>query len=498
MPRLRLALLASIIFLPVLAMPVRAAEPSIRCSPYPACTEIRHVVIMVKENRSFDSMFGTFPGADGATTYPGLDGKRHPLTHQPDTLSTDVAHDVASLWLAYDGGKLDRFPQIGGAIQHGQDVADSQFYQSDIPNYWAYAKAFTLDDHFFSNIMGNSFPNHLFTIAGHDGNIDGSPRGTLPSWGCDSPPGSYAQRETPNGRITYVFPCFNFSTLGDELDRHHISWSYYAPPAGQPGYFWNSYDAIRHIRFGIDWKTRMRNSSQFAADAAGGKLPAVSWLVQGFPVSDHPGFSICAGEDWTVSQINAIMGNLQEWRHTAIILTWDDFGGFYDHVVPPKGPNPLIEYGLRVPAIIISPYARPHYVDHTFLSFSSMLRFVERLHRLPPTGSLDAKANDLFSSFNFHQRPLAPLTLNQRSCPTVPQAHYRPMKLYAITGTGVGVVGTIWAILTVIPIAVSRPRYVGWIRRRTPWLQLAVGGLFLAAFAGFAIFVATTYNLPHS
>ena len=443
-------------------------------------------------------MFGQFPGANGATTYRGVDGKQHPLTHQPITLHEDVAHDVASLWLAYDGGKLDRFIDEGGSIQDGQDVADSQFYQSDIPDYWAYAKAFTLDDDFFSNVMGNSFPNHLFTIAGHDNNIDGSPRGTLNAWGCDSPPGTYAQRETPNGRITYPFPCFNFSTLGDELDKHHIPWTYYAPPQGQPGYFWNSYDAIRHIRYGIDWKTRMRNSSQFASDAAAGHLPEVSWLVQPFDVSDHPGFSICQGENWTVSQLNAIMSNQQEWEHTAIILTWDDYGGFYDHVVPPKGPNPLTEYGLRVPAIIISPYARAHYVDHTFLSFSSMLAFVEKLHRLPATGPLDRRANDLFSSFDFEQKPLAPLVLRQQTCPALPQPHYRPMKMYAITGAGVGTLGTIWAILTAIPIAAARPGTITWLRRRTPRLQLILGVVFLAAFAAFAIFVATTYNLPHS
>src|SRR5438270_3532219 len=152
---------------------VREAENQ-ACSPGTACNPIQHIIIMDKENRSFDSMFGTFPGANGATTHVGADGLTHTLTHQPDQLPRDLSHSRTAAHLAYDGGKMDKFSQISGAIQNGVDMSDSQFYQSDIPNYWSYARHFTLDDSFFSTIMGPSFPNHLFSIAAEDANVDGN------------------------------------------------------------------------------------------------------------------------------------------------------------------------------------------------------------------------------------------------------------------------------------------------------------------------------------
>lgn len=397
------------------AASLRQAEDQ-TCPPGTSCNPIRHIIIMDKENRTFDSMFGTFPGANGATTFTGPDGQVHPLTHQPDHLLRDIDHSPLAAHLAFDGGKMDRFSQIEGAIQTGIDLADSQLDQPDIPNYWSYAQTFTLDDAFFSSILGPSFPNHLFSIAGEDANVDTNP-GVL-RWGCDAPPATSVEQRAPDGTITRTFPCFDFQTLGDVLDARHISWKYYAPGLDQSGYIWSSFDAIRHIRFGPDWQSHVVSYSQFATDAASGTLPAVSWLVEPGGVSDHPPASICAGENWTVQQINAIMSNPAEWAHTAIILTWDDFGGFYDHVRPPPGPNPQIQYGFRVPAIIISPYARPGYVDHTVYTFSSMLKFIEDTFGLPSLTSLDGQANDLLNSFDFSQQPLPPLTLQQRTCPS--------------------------------------------------------------------------------
>ena len=399
------------------AAAVREAENQ-ACPLGSACNPIQHIVIMDKENRSFDSMFGTFPGANGVTTFTGADGQVHPLTHQLDALIRDIDHSPAGAHLAYDGGKMDKFSKIGGAMQNGVDMADSQFYQSDIPNYWSYARTFTLDDAFFSTIMGPSFPNHLFSIAGEDANVDSNP--PAGRWGCDSPPGATVEQRAPDGTITHVYPCFDFQTLGDLLDTKHISWKYYAPDQNQDGYIWSSFDAIKHIRFGPDWQNHVVNYASFIDDATTGDLPTVSWLVEPGAVSDHPPASICRGENWTVQQINTIMSNPTEWSHTAIILTWDDFGGFYDHVPPPPGPNPQTEYGFRVPTIVISPYARPGYVDHTIYGYSSMLKFIEDTLGLPSLTSLDGQSNDMINSFNFSQQPLPPLTLQQRTCPNAP------------------------------------------------------------------------------
>src|SRR5438067_2170744 len=145
------------------------------CTPGIACTPIQHVVILVKENRSFDSMFGTFPGANGATTFTAPDGAIYPLNAQPDSLLSDVDHGFSGTRHAYDAGKMDRFSQLNYAIQNGVDMADSQLNQSQIPNYWQYARTYAMADNFFSTISGPSFPNHLYTIAGEAANVVDNP-----------------------------------------------------------------------------------------------------------------------------------------------------------------------------------------------------------------------------------------------------------------------------------------------------------------------------------
>ena len=384
---------------------------------------IQHIIFMIKENRSFDSMFGTFPGANGATTYPDPQGVIHPLNHQPNQIFSDINHAHDGYLTAYDKGKMDGFSRLHGAIQNGVDEADSQFYQSDIPNYWSYASTFAIADDFFSTISGSSFPNHLYTIAGEDANAIAIPKSNHynPSheWGCDEPAGTTVEQLFPDGSIQNVFPCFDFPTLADLLDAQNISWKFYTNLNGTP---LDTYDAIKHIRYGPDWTAHRSNWTNFASDAASGNLPTVSWLLMPFQYSDHAPHSVCIGENETVQMINAVMSNATLWSSSAIFLTWDDFGGFYDHVIPPSGPNPQIQFGFRVPAIIISPYAMPGYVDHTMYSFPSLLKFTEDTLGLPylssiDPNSIDGQANDMFNAFNFNQTPLPPLTLNLRTCP---------------------------------------------------------------------------------
>lgn len=388
---------------------------------------IQHIVIMVKENRTFDNYFGTFPGADGATTYTDPQGKVHQLTHDPDMLNTDILHTHYAYLKAFDKGKLDKFSELKGAIQDinggPTDVADGQMYQSDIPNYWQYAQTFALPDHFFYTINSDSFPNHLFSIAATDDDVFGLPRITKNRykwrWGCDAPSGTYVQQEHPDGSFSKTFPCFSFETMGDLLTSQGISWKYYAPGQDQNGYEWSAYNAIQDIRNTQQWQQHVVDYTQFVKDAASGSLPTVSWLVQPASVSDHPPASVCVGENWTVQQINAIMNNQALWGSTAIFLTWDDWGAFYDHVVPPVGPNKYLEYGLRAPLIVISPYVKPHFIDSTMYSFPSMLKFTETVLNLPSLGGLDQQANDLVNVFNFNQQPLPPLILQQRTCPSL-------------------------------------------------------------------------------
>lgn len=406
---------------PLAGMGEAAVSPTVTptqgtaCPARSACGPIQHVVFIVKENRSFDNLFGDFPGATGATTFVDARGRRRPLVNQPDRLFGDIDHNIGDVQLAVDGGRMDHFSRIPGAIQHGVDFADSQVKASDIPAYWAYAKTFTLADHFFSSVAGPSFPNHLFTVAGQSGHIISNPSTSI--WGCDARRDTYVGRLLPSSTVQRVYPCFDFRTLPDQLDAYHVSWRYYAPTVRQPGYGWNTLDAIRHIRFGPEWKTHVLGLPKFQADARKGTLPAVSWLVPLQNFSDHPPHSLCWGENWSVENINAVMQNQSLWEHTAIIITWDDFGGFYDHVRLPRGPDPRFEYGPRVPAIIISPYARSGVVDHTFYSFPSMIRFAERMYHLPALPALGRKIEDMTAAFDFHQKPMPPLVLNRRSCP---------------------------------------------------------------------------------
>jgi hypothetical protein len=311
---------------------------------------------------------------------------------------------------------MNQFNLLPGAVQNGKDVALSQYQQQDIPNYWAYAQNFTLDDHFFATIMGPSFPNHLITIAASSANTVDNPVGqTFHAWGCDGGPYSVVSAMNPATGTSYsVKPCFTMPTMADTFEKHHISWKYYAPGQYQSGYIWSSFDAIKSVRNSSLWQSNVRPTAQFVQDVQAGKLPQVSWLVTSEQQSDHPPYSICVGQSWTVKQINAIMQS-GYWKNTLIVLTWDDFGGFYDHVVPPVQDH--ISLGPRVPTILLSPYARPHTIDHHTLTYTSILKFIEQDFSLPPLNVRDRTAPSLLSSLNFTQTPLPPLVLHPKACP---------------------------------------------------------------------------------
>ena len=370
--------------------------------PVPGMDAIQHIVFIVKENHSFDNMFGTFPGADGTTSGVTSTGQIVPLAHAPDSLPHDLCHEWNCAITAIDGGKMDKFDVAEGMLSY------SQYLESDIPNYFAYAHQFALADHMFSSLHGPSFPNHLYTIAAQSGGVINNP--SAGPWGCDAPSGTTVQVLLSNGQITPQYPCFDFATLGDSLQAANISWKSYAPP----GNVWNAYDAVKHIRMTPAWSQHIVSDTQFISDAASGQLPTVSWLVTTLNQSDHPPESFCQGENWTVQQINAVMQG-PDWNSTAIFLTWDDYGGFYDHVAPPD----LDAFGLgpRVPLIIISPYAKPGYISHTQYEFSSFLKFVETRFGLQPLTARDTAANDMTDSFDFSQPPQMPLVLQTHTCP---------------------------------------------------------------------------------
>jgi phospholipase C len=374
---------------------------------------VSHIVIIVKENRTFDNLFGTYPGADGVTTAVLSTGQIMPLIHGPDSLARDLDHSWSGAVAAMDHGKMDRFDLARDCNVNGDFLCLTQYRQQDIPNYFAYANHFVLADRMFASSKAPSFPNHLYTVAADAGGAVGNPRMKGTNWGCDYLPGTQFAAVDAHGVLTYQAPCLDFQTLADSLETAGISWKYYAPPLGAGGYIWSTLDAIDHIRNGPLWGQRVVADTQFVTDALSGQLPSVSWLTTNAGQSEHPPSSMCEGENWTVDQLNAVMQG-PDWSSTVVFVVWDDFGGFYDHVPPPS----IDEYGLgmRVPLLIISPYSIAGHVSHTTYEFSSMLKFVEKRFGLSALSLRDASASDMRDSFTFTQSPLPPLVLAKRSC----------------------------------------------------------------------------------
>jgi phospholipase C len=399
-------------------------------------SQIQHVIFIIKENRSFDSFFGTFPGANGVTSAIISTGQTIPLGHLPDQMPHDITgHGWFDAITGIDGGKMDRFDLLAGANTSGDYLGLQQLHQSDIPNYWQYAQNFVLADNMFSSLQGSSFPNHLYAISAQSGGVFSNPKaiaGKGQIWGCDAKANAQVPVLDLNGIVTQPFPCFDFQTLADLLDGAGLSWKFYAPPAGTLGYVFSTYDAINHIRNTSLWTEHVVPDTQFATDAAAGNLPNVAWVVTTGHASfgnigasadnnEHPPGSVCSGENWSVNQLNALMQG-PDWSSSAVFLTYDDFGGFYDHVTPPT----LDIYGLgpRVPLLIISPYARQGYISHTQYELSSVVKFVEEVFGLPSLGQRDMLANDTTDSFDFTQSPRSPLILTPRLCPLISVQDY--------------------------------------------------------------------------
>ncbi len=397
--------------------------------PPPTTTPIKHVVIIMKENRSFDEYFGRFPGANGAMSGTMSNGQTVALGQTPDPMPNDICH-VYSCWLSsWDGGAMDGFDQAQGASSStGADLAYSQMTQASIPNYWAYASTYALADNMFSSARGVSFGNNLFTFAAQDGQYDPttgnravydlpatatSPESPNP-WGCDAPPDTLEVMMAPDRSKSLMFPCFGFSALPNILQPVGLTWNVFDPYPSDPH---NALDALRPDRFDPAIWSHVVALSNLASDAKAGTLPNVSWYISS--QTEHPPASACAGENETVKLVNALMKS-SEWSSTAIFVVWDDYGGFYDHVPPPVVDG--VSDGFRVPLIAISPYTRTGQssgggsISHTLYTLASLPRFIEDNWSLPAMTPKDASANDLMDMFDFAAPVRPKLALSTRTC----------------------------------------------------------------------------------
>jgi phospholipase C len=214
------------------------------------------------------------------------------------------------------------------------------------------------------------------------------------------------------GHEKQVRPCFNFPTEGDLLNKAKIDWAYYAANPDQLGYIWSAYSAISHIRETPQWHRHVLPVDNLITDINKDRLPPVTWVAPRYEVSEHPQYNFCLGENWSTRVIDAIMRSPM-WKDTAIFVTWDDYGGFYDHVPPPQVDD--FGFGIRVPLLVISPYSRMGVIDHHVGEFSSVLRFIEDNWGLRQLTARDGAANDLSYDFDFAQKPRPPDPLSLRT-----------------------------------------------------------------------------------
>ena len=372
--------------------------------------KINHVIWIIQENRSFDNYFGTYPGADGIppeTCLPVMPGSRKCVKpdHMPQGQPAyDLLHDWDTLHAAYNHGAMDGF-----VWAEGTPLTMNHYDSRDIPNYWDYARHFSLCDHFFSSQMGYSLPNHVYAVAGQSGGLIVN----VPS--IDD---LEEVMDDPDG--------FSFANIAEFMTRSKVPWKYYVEsqavptntpmrltPTGMrlafpdPKVFnlWNPLPGFKKIRDDPGEMAHLVDLREYFDDLQKGTLPAVSWVVPDYQDSEHPVATPWDGM-WHVTRLLNALFQSPYWRDSVVFLTWDDYGGFYDHVPPPE----IDAFGLgpRVPMIVISPYARPNYISHYEYEFSSVLKFIEERWHLNHLTARDHWANDMRDCFDFAQAPNPP------------------------------------------------------------------------------------------
>ncbi len=425
--------------------------------------KIRHVIVIMQENRSFDHYFGTYPGADGFPRQQGRftacvpDPIRHVCLrpyHDRSVRDAGGPHQHMNAVRDVNGGRMDGFiKEARGGLISGCKAqpnapqctwgrpSDVMGYHDrrEIPNYWAYARNFVLQDHMFEPTTSWSLPAHLFGVSEWSARCSkhGDPMSCVNA--VQNPPAPPHEPQNPTNRK----PDYAWTDLTYLLHKNQVSWRYYVFTGAQPDCeedemicgsvpqhaktpgIWNPLPWFSTVRQDRQLRNIVSTKYFFRA-ARNGKLPAVSWLVPSNPVSEHPPSSITNGQAYVTSVINAVMRS-PDWSSSAIFLTWDDWGGFYDHVVPPK--VDVNGYGLRVPGLVISPYARRGFIDHQVLSFDAYVKFIEDDflggQRLDPVtdGRPDPRPSvrenmailgNVALDFNFAQKPRRPMLLPVR------------------------------------------------------------------------------------
>jgi phospholipase C len=381
--------------------------------------KIKHVIILIQENRSFNNLFYGYKGAKTAKF--GYDSNGNKIKLLPISIATswDLDHSSNSFFAACNGtgsipgtncqmnGFNREYVGCGGRGQPQCPHPDPQYSyvpHSETKPYFQMAKRYVLADEMFaSNFDASSFISHQYIIAGQASSAVNYPSG---DWGCEGGTGDTISIVGQERQIPYGSEqaCFDNTTLGDELDSAGLPWGFYTATLSGDFGIWSAYQAIRHIYYGPDWSQDVITpQTQFFSDISNGKLRTVSWITPTWENSDHAGSNSKTGPSWVASVVDAV-GESKYWDSSAIFIFWDDYGGWFDPV-PPQ----MLDYdglGLRIPMLIISPYAKKGYVSHVQYEHGSILRFVEDEFGLPQLSASDARATSpAADAFDFNKPP---------------------------------------------------------------------------------------------
>jgi phospholipase C len=379
----------------------RAAKRASFVRPAASSAQIQHVVFIIQENRSFDDLFQAYPGAN--TSPSGKDSSGHTVRLAPISLKEpyDISHGAADFLTATDGGKMDGFDKET-VIGNSSGYPHPQYgyvprAQSKL--YFDMAHSYVLADNAFPSNLDGSWVAHQFAVAAQANAAVDFPL----YYGCNHDKSNVINTLT-NAR-QFGPPeqtCQNYATLGDEVDAAGLSWRYYTYASND--WFWSPYAAVKHVRYGKDWDSDViAPETKVLSDIAAGKLASVTWVTPSSANSDHASSKSRTGPDWVAAVVNAV-GTSQFWNTTAIFVMWDEWGGWYDHVPPPY--EDYDGLGIRVPLLVISPYAKRDYVSHVQYETGSVLRFIEDQYGLAPLSASDARANDPAADcFDFSQQP---------------------------------------------------------------------------------------------
>jgi phospholipase C len=378
--------------------------------------KIKHVIYIVQENRSFDNLFQGYPGADTVSEGKISTGQTIALRPVPLSVEYVIDHSAAAMFAACHGtGKLP-------GTQCRNDGFNKEFHENgprgvkypeyvyvphkDSKPYFEMASEGVLADRMFQSHLDESFVSHQYIIAAQAASSVDLPYG---QWGCFGGSGDSVTTITKERTIgPPQEPCFDYQTLGDELDRAKLTWRFYTSKYGSPssgdGSFWSSYQAVRHIYYGPDWRRDVITPNwKFITDVRAGKLANFTWITPVCDDSDHVNCPGGFGPSWVAALVNTV-GESKFWNSTAIFIQWDDWGGLYDHVPPPF--EDYDGLGFRVPLLMLSPYAKHGFVSHVQYETASVLRFAEDLWGLDQLAAADKRANSPAADcFDFAQKP---------------------------------------------------------------------------------------------